>query len=147
MVSFNAAATALFLLASTSFTAASREQIAGFEPLSQVTDHNAIDLDQEAMEQQLAFGNVDSYAAARRIYEEGAYSKSVAEVTLSTGLPNNVEKGTIIFGESVDGNQVAGKAYEDNAAGSTRLTVQYQTSDSQKKLRELPSWCVCFPKS
>jgi len=132
MVSFNTAATALFLLASTSFSAASREQIAGFEPLSQVTDHNAIDLDQEAMEQQLAFGNVDSYAAARKIYEEGAYSKSVAEVTLASGLPNNVEKGTIIFGASVDGNQVAGKAYEDNAAGSTRLIVQYQTSDSQK---------------
>jgi hypothetical protein len=132
MVSFNAAATSLFLLASTSFSAASREQIAGFEPLSQVTDHNAIDLDQEAMEQQLALGNVDSYAAARRIYEEGAYSKSVAEVTLATGLPNNVEKATVIFGIGADGNQVAGKAYEDNAAGSTRLLVQYQTSDSQK---------------
>jgi len=132
MVSFNAAATALFLLASTSFSAASRDQIAGFEPLSQVTDHNAIDLDQEAMEQQLALGNVDSYAAARRIYEEGAYSKSVAEITLATPLPNNVEKGTIIFGNGADGNQVAGKAYEDNAAGATRLIVQYQTSDSQK---------------
>lgn len=48
MVSFNAAATALALLASTSFSAAetvranrrlSYEQIAGYEPLSQVTDH------------------------------------------------------------------------------------------------------------
>lgn len=48
MVSFNAAASALVLLASTSLSAAdtlrsnrrlSKDLIAGYEPLSQVTDH------------------------------------------------------------------------------------------------------------
>jgi hypothetical protein len=108
------------------------EQIAGYEPLSVVTDHNAIDLDQEAMEQQLSLGNEDAYAQALRIYSEGAYSKSVAEVTLSEPLIMDVEKGTDIFGVGSDGNQVAGKAYEDNAAGATALIIQYRTSDSQK---------------
>jgi len=141
MVSFNTAASALVLLASTSFSGAesvranrmlSREQIAGYEPLSSVTDHNAIDLDQEAMEQQLSLANDDAYKAAMRIYEEGAYSKSVAEVTLTAPLPIDVEKGTVIMGVGSDGNQVAGKAYEDNAAGATSIIVQYKTSDSQK---------------
>merc|ERR1719401_2601941 len=110
----------------------SREQIAGYEPLSSVTDHNAIDLDQEAMEAQLSLANEDAYKAALRIYTEGAYSKSVAEVTLSAPLPMDVEKGTTIMGVGADGNQVAGKAYEDNAAGASSLIIQYKTSDSQK---------------
>jgi len=141
MVSFNTAASALVLLASTSVSGAefvrasrqlSREQIAGYEPLSAVTDHNAIDLDQEAMEQQLSLANADAYSQALRIYSEGAYSKSVAEVTLTAPLPIDVEKGTTIMGIGADGNQVAGKAYEDNAAGATSIIIQYRTSDSQK---------------
>jgi len=141
MVSFNAAASALVLLASASISGAesvranrqlSLEQIAGYEPLSQVTDHNAIDLDQEAMEAQLSLANEDAYANALRIYTEGAYSKSVAEITLSSPLPTDVEKGTPIMGVGSDGNQVAGKAYEDNAAGASSIIVQYKTSDSQK---------------
>jgi hypothetical protein len=84
------------------------------------------------MEQQLSLANEDSYAAALKIYSEGAFSKSVATVTLTTPLPLDVQKGTAIMGVGPDGNQVAGKAYEDNAAGATTLLVQYKTSDSQK---------------
>merc|ERR1711933_656645 len=90
------------------------------------------DLDQEAMEQQLSLANEDAYKAALKIYEEGAYSKSVAEVTLTAPLPIDVEKGTSIMGVGSDGNQVAGKAYEDNAAGATSIIIQYKTSDAQK---------------
>jgi hypothetical protein len=141
MVSFNAAASALVLLASTSLSGAetvrasrelSLEKIAGYEPMSSVTDHNAIDLDQEAMEGQLSLANDDAYKQALRIYSEGAYSKSVAEVTLTAPLPIDVEKGTLIMGVGADGNQVAGKAYEDNAAGATSIIIQYKTSDTQK---------------
>lgn len=141
MVSFNTAASALVLLASSSFCGAdtvranrqlSLEQIALYEPLSSVTDHNAIDLDQEAMEIQLSLANEDSFNAALRIYTEGAYSKSVAEVTLATPLPSDVEKGTLIMGKGADGNQVAGKAYEDNAAGSTSIVFQYKVAETQK---------------
>jgi len=140
MVSFTTAVSALALLASSPFTAAesvrasrrlSYELIAGYEPLSQVTDHNAIDLDQEAMEIQLALANDQSYAAAKAIYEEGAFSKNVASVTLSSALPANAEKGTAISGVDADGNVVSGKAYEDNVAGANTILVQYQTSDSQ----------------
>lgn len=141
MVSFNAAASALVLLASTSLSAAdtlrsnrrlSKDLIAGYEPLSQVTDHNAIDLDQEAIEMQLALATDDSFAAALRIYSEGAFSKQVAQVSLTAPLSIDVEKGTAIMGVGADGNQIAGKAYEDNAAGASSIMIQYQTSDSQK---------------
>jgi len=140
MVSFNAAASALVLLASTTLSAAdtirsnrrlSYESIAGYEPLSQVTDHNAIDLDQQAMEQQLALANEDSFAAALRIYTEGAFSKQVAKVTLSAPLAIDVKKGTAFMGENAIGNQIAGKAYADNAAGATSVIIQYKTTDSQ----------------
>jgi len=137
MVSFNAAASALVLLATISFSAAesrqlSLEQIAGYEPLSQVTDHNAIDLDQEAMEALLALANEDAYLSALKIYTDGAHSKSVAEVTLTSALPADVERGTPIMGVGADGNQIAGKAFEDTAAGAPSMIVQYKTSDSQK---------------
>merc|ERR1711935_1223249 len=129
------------LLASSSFSAAdtvranrrlSFELIAGYEPLSQVTDHNAIDLDQEAMEAQLALANDDAYTVAKAIYEEGAFSKSVATVTLSAPLAADVTKGTAFEGVNAAGDTVLGKAYEDNAAGATSVIIQYKTTDSQK---------------
>lgn len=138
MVSFNAATSALAFMASISFTIAessrklSAELIAGYEPLSQVTDHNALDLDQEALELQLALSNDDAFDAAFKIYSEGAFSKSTAEVTLTAPLPFAVSKGTPVMGVGADGNQVAGKAFEDTVAGATIFRVQYQTSDSQK---------------
>jgi len=141
MVSFNTAASALVLLASTSFSGAdtvranrqlSLEQIAGYEPLSSVTDHNAIDLDQEAMEIQLSLANDEAYSNALRIYTEGAYSKSVAEVSLSGPLPVDIEKGTPFMGKTASGNQVAGKAFEDNAAGSTSIIFQYKVAETQR---------------
>merc|ERR1712176_511226 len=70
--------------------------------------------------------------AAFKIYSEGAFSKSTAEVTLTAPLPFAVSKGTPVMGVGADGNQVAGKAFEDTVAGATIFRVQYQTSDSQK---------------
>ncbi|VEU37750.1 unnamed protein product [Pseudo-nitzschia multistriata] len=84
------------------------------------------------MEEQLALGTPESYENALKIYSEGGNSKSVAEVTLAAPLTAAVPKGTPIMGTNSNGNQVAGKAYEDNAAGATTFAVQYQTSDSQK---------------
>merc|ERR1712087_383388 len=85
----------------------------------------------EAMEIQLALANDQSYAAAKAIYQEGAFSKNVASITLSSALPANAEKGTAISGVDADGNVVSGKAYEDNVAGANTILVQYKTSDSQ----------------
>lgn len=115
----------------------SREFIAGYEPKSRVTDHNALDLDQEAIEQQLSLSNPEGYEAAFRIYTEGAHSKSVAEVELEGPLSEPVERGTLIMGFTSNGNQVAAQALEDTPSGAESLSVQYQISDSQKNY----VWC------
>jgi hypothetical protein len=90
-----------------------------------------MDLDQEMMEEQLALATDDSFAAALRLYSEGAFSKSVAKVTLSSAIGDSIEKGTMIEGENADGEQVIGKAYADYASGATEIMIQYQTSDNQ----------------
>mmetsp|Transcript_55071 Transcript_55071/g.133798 ORF Transcript_55071/g.133798 Transcript_55071/m.133798 type:complete len:512 (-) Transcript_55071:94-1629(-) len=127
MVSFKAAISALMVYQ----VSASYEKIASYEPGSQVTDHNALDLDQQAMELELAKCTAESLSAAERIYTEGGYSKSVAEITLSSPLVSPVSSGTKVTGTAIDGSQVVGKAYADYSTGSTSFAIQYQTSDSQ----------------
>jgi len=113
------------------------EKVAGYEPGSQVTDHCAIDLDQKAMESQLALKTDASFQNARRIYEEGAFSKSYAQITLtSPGLATSIAKGAAIMGKNAAGNEVAGKAYTSYAAGDLVLKVQYQTGDVQSSYVE-----------
>jgi len=136
MVSFNVAASALTLMATFAGAQGARqlsnEPIAGYEPKCQVTDQNALDLDQESLELQLALSNDDAFAAANKIYGEGGFSGSYAIVTLTTPLPSSVSAGTVVMGLAADGNQVAGEVLETTSAGATVLQVRYQTTDSQK---------------
>jgi hypothetical protein len=109
----------------------SRPFIANIEPWTQVTDQNALDLDQEEMEQQLSLSNELGFEAAFRIYTEGANSKSVAEVTLEEPLTRGIDKGTYISGYTSNGNTVVAKALEDSPSGTVVLSVQYETFDDQ----------------
>lgn len=137
MVSFRFHATLAFVVlqlqhtTNTVFVHASRPFIAGFEPYSQVTDHNALDLDQEAIEQQLALASTETYANALRIYQEGAYSKMVAEIVLTDPLPTDIARGTLVSGFGAKGNQILGYAYEDNRSFSDSIRIRYKTSDDQ----------------
>lgn len=83
------------------------------------------------MEAQLALGTTDSYILAQKVYEEGAYSKSYAEVTLSTGLSGAIQEGIEIIGESADGGEVRGKVLESAETGATKIRIQYATTDIQ----------------
>lgn len=79
---------------------------------------NAIDLDQEAMEAQLALGTTDSY--------------SYAEVTVADpGLPQAIPAGASIVGTTTSGTEVRGMALESAESGAKTLTVQYATTDIQ----------------
>ncbi|KAG7372236.1 low iron-inducible periplasmic protein [Nitzschia inconspicua] len=129
-------AVSAFLLASSAQAASFRrrlsfERIAGYEPKSQVTDHNAIDLDQQAIEIQLAIGTSESFNNALKIYTDGAFSKSVAKVQLSTPLTSSVAEGDQITGLNVDGAEVVGKAYADYSIGADVIEIQYRTLDLQ----------------
>jgi hypothetical protein len=145
MVSFTAAAVSLLLAragsahasksvrVSSSHRSLSFESIAGYEPRSLVTDHNAIDLDQDAMEKQLSLATDSSYLAAKAIYERGAFSKSVATVTLDTALTGPLNKDTKVLGTSVDGTEINGSLLEDIPSGSTMIKIQYDTTTLQSK--------------
>ncbi len=59
--------------------------------LTQVTDRCAIDLNQAAIKDQLALKTPESFANARRIYNEGGNSRSYAQVTLLTPLTSSIK--------------------------------------------------------
>ncbi|GAX12063.1 hypothetical protein FisN_8Lh165 [Fistulifera solaris] len=109
----------------------SYQKIYKFTPKTQVTDHAAIDLDQQEIETLLT----DQYlwSAAQAVYENGAHSKSYAEVTLSTPLTTTMAADVEISGVALDGTTVNGKIMEEAASGSSVIKVQYATSDKQEK--------------
>jgi len=110
----------------------SYETIAFYEPKSQVTDHNAIDLDQADMEDQLSIGSDVSFEKARRIYADGGHSKSVAVVKLTTPLTRGLSKYTAVSGQNANGVAVYGKLYENYPNGVSQIEIQYKTIDQQK---------------
>jgi hypothetical protein len=83
------------------------------------------------LEEQLAFGTDQSFATAKSIYTEGAHSKSVASVTLNSGLLNAVPAKTPVSGKTSNGVEVVGTIYEDYPVGATSITVQYDTISIQ----------------
>ena len=100
-----------------------------------MTDHNALDLDQKALEVEL-YNTPADFPNAGRIYREGGHSKSYSQFTVSA-LPAAISKGTAISGTTDDGTVVLGKAYSSASAGDTVLKVQYLVSDDQA------TWVLC----
>jgi hypothetical protein len=66
------------------------------------------------------------------MYERGGFSKSYAEVTLKSGLPNKLADGTPISGKAVDGRTVTGIAFDTFESGATTIQIQYDTSSLQE---------------
>lgn len=115
------------------FVSASRPMIAGYEPGSSVTDHNAIDLDQKAFEGQLGLATADSFAKAKQIYNEGGHSKSFATIELTTGLASELTKDSGLTGESVSIGDVKGKMYSSAPIGSTTIKFKYTPSEDNQE--------------
>jgi hypothetical protein len=92
---------------------------------------NALDLDQAAMETQLALATDSSFLKAKAIYTKGAFSKSTASVTLKAALTGPLLKSTKVSGKSADGNDILGSMLEDTAAGQQTIKVQYDTTTLQ----------------
>lgn len=105
--------------------------IAGYEPGTKVTDHNAIDLDQAEIQRLLASGTNQDYLQAQMIYKEGAFSKSVATVTLDAVLTAPISKGAAITGDAMDGTKVEGTVFAAAKAGDQDLRIQYNVSPVQ----------------
>jgi hypothetical protein len=83
------------------------------------------------MEAQLALSTDQGRNAALRIYTEGAFSKSYAEITLAVPLEVDVAKETTVVGKTADGNEVRGATTDIFRTGDTIIEVQYHAGTSQ----------------
>lgn len=106
---------------------ASWSTIASYAPGSKVTDHNALDLDQKALELLLSGATID-YAQVRDIYTQGGNSKSYASFTVPS-LAAALGKGDKVVGSS---SGVEGKMYDAAGVGATEIKVAYKTSEVQQ---------------
>jgi hypothetical protein len=156
---FNAKAFSLALLTSMvsmsvakdSLRSLSEEKIITYTPLTSVTDHAALDLDQKAMEGQLALKTPQSFAKANDIYSQGAFSKTYAKLTLDAPLTTAVSAGVQVFGITSDGTQIGGTTYKAASVGDTLLQVKYMTigiqasyANCQVGANPTPNTAGCF---
>jgi hypothetical protein len=86
---------------------------------------------QKAIEILLASATNESFNNALKVYTDGAFSKSVAKVTLSTPLTSPIASDTQITGANADGSEVVGKAYAGYSIGDSVIEIQYKTLDTQ----------------
>jgi hypothetical protein len=109
-------------------TYASWGKIAGYPPGSKVTSHNAIDLDQAAIEIALGEATID-YDLVKNIYENGGNSKTYAEFTVPA-VPTALSKSDPVVGLT---SGVQGKMYSSYPVSTTATTIRvaYLTSDVQ----------------
>eukprot|EP00591_Stephanopyxis_turris_P003722 CAMPEP_0195524766 /NCGR_PEP_ID=MMETSP0794_2-20130614/24798_1 /TAXON_ID=515487 /ORGANISM="Stephanopyxis turris, Strain CCMP 815" /LENGTH=517 /DNA_ID=CAMNT_0040655057 /DNA_START=34 /DNA_END=1587 /DNA_ORIENTATION=+ len=104
--------------------------IAGYAPTSTVTDHAALDQDQEAMVSAIGLGTEEGLQTALDIYTKGGNSKSYAVLTLiDSAISTAMAKGTAVSGTNESGMTVTGKLYYDVTPDATSITVQYATTD------------------
>jgi len=98
-------------------------QIAGYDPGSNVEDHNALDLDQKDLEAYLG-EKPPNYAAAKKIYTKGGHSGCKAVFTVPA-LGSALAKGDTV---TQAGNEKAiGYVKSATDAGATELTVAYKS--------------------
>jgi hypothetical protein len=87
----------------------------------------AIDLDLQEIQTQLALGTDQSFAVAQDIYENGAFSQSVAVLSLTVPLTVPISKGASVSGLG-DGGEVIGTILDDYNTGTQVIKVVYATS-------------------
>jgi len=110
----------------------SYEFIAGYRPESEVTDHNAIDLDQAALEVQIAKKTQSAFDIAKAIYEQGAHSKSYAILTFDNTVSDSFTDGTEFVGTSATNQDVRAKVYKSSGAAPGTIQLQYLTTSVQE---------------
>ena len=93
--------------------------IAGYEPGSDVTQHNRLDLDQQMMESYLGEASPD-FTNAKGIYEGGAHSGAYARMTVSA-TSSALDQGAAV----TQGSTGSGYIKKSKVAGVTEVDVTY----------------------
>ena len=110
----------------------SYDPIAGYLPASKVTPHNAIDLDQNAIQTYLGELPID-FDTAFAVYSNGGNSKTYATITFTTPLSTAISAGTAWTsnkGGPSDDQLVSGTVKSTAAAGATTIDLYYATKDT-----------------
>jgi len=117
-------AVSLLAFASAEVRQLSYAKIAGYEPGSDVTQHNRLDLDQQEMEKFLGLTTPD-FVKAKAIYNTGAHSGAYARMTVSA-LSANLNKSAAVVQAS--NSAATGYAKSAKAQGSTQVDVTYTST-------------------
>ena len=108
--------------------------IAGYMPGSKVTQHNAVDMDQAAMQTAIAVKTAAGFAAGESIYRNGGHSKSYAEFTIPAAV-NAIAADTAVSGFALDGvTALTGTVKSSVAVSGTILKVVYFSSETQSRV-------------
>eukprot|EP00934_Nitzschia_sp_Nitz4_P005505 Nitzschia sp. Nitz4//scaffold426_size8320//3116//5024//NITZ4_009127-RA/size8320-processed-gene-0.3-mRNA-1//1//CDS//3329551615//5495//frame0 len=111
------------------------DTLANYEPRTLITNHASIDMDQQEIEHLLDLG---LFSAAQAIYKQGAYSNTMAKITLLNAEPPDAEwpVGTIVYGWADDSDGVTGtlaKAAYWTETQNVELLVEYTPQKSQSE--------------
>jgi maltoporin len=106
-----------------------------------------IDLDQQLIENLLAGQTKTDFVAAEEVFKKGSYSKSVSQLTLSSGLPYDVPKDTAMTGKNEALGTVRVKAFDSYAAGATQISVQYLEAECYVGANPQPVMTGCLQPS
>jgi len=117
--------------------------IAHYQAFSPIQSDSAIDLDIDEMRAQLSVAGAPSFGnsallTAMELYSRGGHSHPVAEVTLSSpGLSRPMVKGEKLTGiNSASNHQVVLYAAESYPIGTTRLRLNYDTTNTTSLMRD-----------
>jgi hypothetical protein len=105
-------------------------KLAGFEPTSLITDEAAIDQDQRLMVNLMSKGTKEDFLQAWRVYQDGAFSRPYALITLEKPLTQRVKIGTNITGRTTEGVYLNCEALVSADVGETTLKVRYRGTES-----------------
>jgi len=115
---------------------------------------NRIDRDQQLIAELSEAGD---FTTAKNVYELGAFSKVVATLTLSEGLPVALDKGAQLHGmvDTATSSQrssigdVIVTTYDAYPAGTTDIKVKYHTENCYVGANPAPilTGCKCYSQS
>jgi hypothetical protein len=89
----------------------------------------AIASDLAAMEDLLKSGAEASFKQARNIYEDGSFSKSIADIQLDTGAPSKIDADTVVTITRSDDSIVVGTVVDDVPEGTTAVSIKYKVGE------------------
>jgi hypothetical protein len=100
-----------------------------------LTFQAAIDNDLHFIKRQLGVGTSTSWRTAERIYQEGAFSNSVAELNLDKKLTQDIPSGTEVIGAGAQEgfySLVKGAFYKKAKAGESVVLIKYDVNEVQE---------------